>query len=459
MMDKHSVWRPNVIVLVADDHRYESIRAHGNPEVLTPTLDRLAERGVSYQSTNIIGGMDGAVCSPCRACLNTGSSIFGATVKQELGDTVEKMTLSPQKRTMGETFQQHGYYAYAVGKWHNDTASFNRSFAGGNRIFFGGMSHHREVPVYAYDPTGSYTSSQRTVESTFSTELFTDEAEAFIRRYDREEPFFLYVAYTSPHDPRTAPEPYASQYEGDRVTVPGNFLPEHPFDNGEMHIRDEGLAGLPRTKDEVQRHIADYYAMITHMDAQMGRLMQALEETGRMDDTIVVYTSDHGLAVGQHGLMGKQNLYEHSIRIPWLMAGPGVPAKGPISGQVYQMDIYPTLCELAGIPVPASVEGRSMAGLLRGEAGAERNTVYALYKDTQRMVKDGRYKLIRYRKSGVTGEGTDMVQLFDLLEDPGELRNLAQEPELQQHIRRLDEAMQAWMSQVGDPFADSFAIS
>lgn len=226
-----------------------------------------------------------------------------------------------------------------------------------------------------------------------------------------------------------------------------------------MHIRDEGLAGLPRTKDEVQRHIADYYAMITHMDAQMGRLMQALEETGRMDDTIVVYTSDHGLAVGQHGLMGKQNLYEHSIRIPWLMAGPGVPAKGPICGQVYQMDIYPTLCELAGIPVPASVEGRSMAGLLRGEAGAERNTVYALYKDTQRMVKDGRYKLIRYRKSGVTGEGTDMVQLFDLLEDPGELRNLAQEPELQQHIRRLDEAMQAWMRQVGDPFADSFAIS
>lgn len=459
-MDKHSARRPNVIVLVADDHRYESIRAHGNPEVLTPTLDRLAERGVSYQSTNIIGGMDGAVCSPCRACLNTGSSIFGATVKQELGDTVEKMTLSPEKRTLGETFQQHGYYAYAVGKWHNDTASFNRSFAGGNRIFFGGMSHHREVPVYAYDPAGIYSSSQRTVESTFSTELFTDEAEAFIRRYDREEPFFLYVAYTSPHDPRTAPEPYASQYEGDRVTVPGNFLPEHPFDNGEVHIRDEGLAGLPRTRDEVRRHIADYYAMITHMDAQMGRLMQALEETGRMDDTIVVYTSDHGLAVGQHGLMGKQNLYEHSIRIPWLMAGPGVPAKGPISGQVYQMDIYPTLCELAGIPVPASVEGRSMAGLMRGEAGAEeRNTVYALYKDTQRMVKDGRYKLIRYRKSSVTGEGTDMVQLFDLLEDPLELRNLAQEPELQQHIRRLDEAMQAWMRQVSDPFAASFAIS
>ncbi|MCY9512606.1 sulfatase-like hydrolase/transferase [Paenibacillus apiarius] len=458
-MLKDSARKPNIVFMVADDHRYESIRAHGNKEVETPTLDKLSKRGVSFQSTNIIGGMDGAVCAPCRACLNTGSSIFGATVKQDLGDTMEKLTIAPRKVTMAEAFRQNGYYSYAVGKWHNDKASFNRSFCGGNQIFFGGMSDHRQVPVYSYDPTGAYAADMRKIETTFSTELFANEAASFIRSYEREEPFFLYVAFTSPHDPRTAPEPYASQYDANALQLPANYAAEHPFDNGEMHVRDEGLAALPRDPGEVRQHIADYYAMITHQDAQMGRIVQSLDDSGRLQDTIIVYTSDHGLAVGQHGLMGKQNLYEHSIRIPWLMAGPGVPERESVGGQVFQMDIMPTLCDVAGIDIPASVEGRSMKPLMNGNEGEGRETVYSLYKDTQRMVKDGHWKLIRYRRSAWSHEGTDTLQLFDLTNDPAETRNLAHEPGMEQHLERLQQEMEQWMRRVGDPFVEHFCAT
>ncbi|WP_409342547.1 sulfatase-like hydrolase/transferase [Paenibacillus sp. MBLB4367] len=448
--------KPNVIFIIADDHRYSAIGATGERAVRTPVLDALAQAGTIMAQTHINGGVDGAVCVPCRACVNTGTHIFQATESQRIGDHAKTKVIRSGAATMPSWFRSHGYHTHAIGKWHNDTASFSAGFCGGDAIFFGGMSDHRQVPVFDYHADGRYPSEARRIETTFSTELFTDAAVGFIEQYDKADPFFLYLAYTSPHDPRTAPEPYAGMYDPEQIPLPPSYREEHPFDNGELDIRDEKLAAYPRRKEEVRRHIADYYAMISHMDHHIGKVMQALTASGKADNTLIVYTADHGLAVGQHGLFGKQNMYDHSIRVPWLISGPGVPAEQSIDALVYQFDIFPTLCDLTGIGAPPNIEGKSMNALIRGETNEGRETVYSLYKDIQRTVKDDRWKMIRYRRSANTGQGSDFVQLFDLANDPWELDNLASNPQYRPQLEKLKLDLADWMARVNDPYAELF---
>jgi len=240
-------------------------------------------------------------------------------------------------------------------------------------------------------------------------------------------PFLIYCAFTSPHDPRTPPADFRVRYRDQDLILPENFLARHPFDNGELEVRDEKLAPLPRAPDMTRRHRGDYYGMIDH---HLGRMLTALERTGQEEDTIVVYVSDHGLALGSNGLMGKQNLYEHSLRVPLIMKGPGVPVGQVMRHDVYAHRLFATLCELAGVPVPMSVEASSLMPLLKGgeAAAADRPLHFAHYLDRQRMVKDARWKLIVYQVNGNVRE-----QLFDLRNDPHELRDLAAEPAMQTH--------------------------
>lgn len=448
--------QPNIIFIIADDHRYNAICATGDPTVKTPVLDAIAQAGTIMASTHINGGVQGALCAPSRACVNTGTHLFQATASQKIGDRSNNSVIRPGADTMPSWFRSHGYHTHAIGKWHNDKDSFTAGFCGGENILFGGMSDHRQVPIFDYNADGLYPPEARRIETKFSTELFTDSALNFIEQYHKEDPFFLYLAYTSPHDPRTAPEPFASMYDPEQIPLPLNYMSEHPFDNGDLDIRDEQLAAYPRNQAEVRRHIADYYAMISHMDEHIGRVMQALRESGKADNTLIIYTADHGLSVGQHALLGKQNMYDHSIRVPWLIKGPGVPADQRIDALAYQFDIFPTLCELAGIGAPKDIEGMSMSALIKGDTCQGRETVYSLYKDIQRTVKDDRWKMIQYRHSVDTGKGTDFVQLFDLLNDPWELHNLASNPQYQSKLEKLKGDLADWMARVNDPYADLF---
>lgn len=323
----------------------------------------------------------------------------------------------------------------------------------GRKYFFGGMSNHLQVPVYDFDPIGLYSKEQKYNGETFSTDMFTDAAVHFIKEYQEEQPFFLYLAYTSPHDPRTAPQPYADLYRAEDIELPPNFMTEHPFDNGEMTVRDELLEPSPRNPDSVCQHIADYYAMITHMDDRIGDVLKALQESGQLENTIIVYTADHGLALGQHGLMGKQNLYDHSIRIPLLISGPSLPQGKQYDELACQFDIFPTLCELAGIPIPHTVEGESLIPFIQGDKEQVHSSVFAVYKDLQRMVCDGEWKLIRYYRPEEHNYGTDRIQLFHISEDPWELHDLSDETRYTQEIQRLASELSAWQHRMGDPWA------
>ena len=443
--------RPNVLFLIADDHRFQALRSNGDPVVQTPTLDALAARGVSFQSTYIHGGCSPAVCVPSRAAVNTGVNPFRAQVSSPGDGTprysrVQSGEIRPDLATMGETFRRAGYRTFATGKWHNDKAAFHRSFGAAGNVFFGGMCDHARVPVQDFDQSGAYGNDRERIGAGDSTELFADAAIGFLWAQKPAEPFFLYAAFTAPHDPRTPPEKHRKTYPVESIKLPPNHLAEHPFDNGELRIRDELLAAQPREAAEVKRHLAEYYGMISHLDEQIGRILVALGETGQAENTIVVYVADHGLSVGQHGLMGKQNLYDHSIRVPMILAGPGVPAGARPEGLVYSHALFPTLCELAGIDIPGTVETQSLTGAWQpGAVGAE--SVFTAYKNLQRMLRRGPWKLIEYT---VPGE-PPRRQLFELESDQWEMRNLAEEPAQRQRVEGMSAELERKRSEFGAP--------
>ena len=428
--------RPNILFLFTDDQRFDTIGALGNEQIVTPNMDALVANGVCFTHATIMGSTVPAVCCPSRAMMMSGRSLYRAPLD------LAGMTTFP------EVFRAAGYETFSTGKWHNEPASFARSFSAGDKIFFGGMSDHFAVPVQDFDPTGEYPKARAYTGEKFSTDMFTDASVRFLREYRQDAPFLLYTSYTAPHDPRTPPQKYKDMYNPDDIPLPPNFMPEHPFDNGEMTIRDEELAPWPRTPDVIRRHIADYYGMISHLDDDIGRLLETLHETGHAENTIIVFAGDNGLAVGQHGLMGKQNMYEHSVRVPLVITGPGIPQGRQTEALCYLLDIFPTLCDLAGLDIPEAVEGESLAPIISGQRTQLRDSLFFAYRDCQRAVRDDRYKLIEYYV-----DGTRTTQLFDVAEDPWEMINLAGEPDYADELARLREELARWQAEVDDPLA------
>lgn len=428
---------PNVVVLLADDLRYDTIHALGNEEIATPALDRLCGCGTAFTRAHIMGGTQGAVCVPSRAMLLTGRNLFSL---EDTGNSIPE-----NQTTLPEAFRAAGYRTCGIGKWHNGRSSYARGFTDGAQVYFGGMADHFHLATYDFDPEGKYPEKAAKFREGHSSELLSDAAVDFIKHRGDDKPFLLYVAYLAPHDPRTAPPEYAARYKPGGIQLPQNFAEEHPFDNGELKIRDELLAPFPRTPGAIRGHIADYYAMITHMDAQLAKVIQALDDTGQRDNTIIVFAGDNGLALGQHGLMGKQNLYECSVRVPLLMSGPGVEPNARRDTLCCLQDVFPTLCQLAGVAVPASVEGRSLAGALKNGRERVRDHVFYAYRDVQRGVSDGRWKLIEYSVGGVR-----TAQLFDLETDPLETRNLANDESCREELSRMRALLRKSQKEVSD---------
>ncbi|HEY8503694.1 MAG TPA: sulfatase/phosphatase domain-containing protein, partial [Gemmataceae bacterium] len=188
---------------------------------------------------------------------------------------------------------------------------------------------------------------------------------------------------------------------------------------------------------------ATCYAILSHLDEQIGRILAALKETGQFENTLILFTSDHGLALGSHGLLGKQNMYEHTVNVPLILHGPGVPRGKRFAAQCYLRDLFPTACDLAGVAVPDTVQGKSLVPVLRGEAKEVYPFVAGYFTDTQRMIREGDWKLVRYPRAGRT-------QLFDLKRDPDERTDLSGEPEHAGRVRRMLELLGGWLEGAGD---------
>ena len=438
--------QPNILILFTDDQRFDTIRALGNEAIHTPNMDRLVARGTTFRDGYIPGGSSGAVCMPSRAMLMTGRYLYRLEGEGQ-GIAAEHLMLP-------EYLRGQGYTTFGTGKWHNGPAAFARCFSDGGEIFFGGMDDHWNVPACDFDPTGRYPDTRphridfgptqpiipkrwdHIPPGKHSSELFAETAIDFLRGHTSDDPFLLYVAFMAPHDPRTMPAEFREMYDPDAIELPENFRLEHPFDNGDLYTRDELLAAHPRTPVEIRRHLADYYGMISHLDAQIGRILDALDESGHGEDTLIVFAGDNGLALGRHGLMGKQNLYDHSVHVPLIFAGPGVPAGQQTDARAYLLDIYPTLCDLMGLPTPPSVDGQSLRPAIQ-DGAAGRETLYFAYQDIQRALLGERYKLIEY-----CVDGARHTQLFDMQSDRLEMNDLSALPEYAPEIAALREEMQ-----------------
>ncbi|QDU07234.1 sulfatase-like hydrolase/transferase [Gimesia aquarii] len=420
--------RPNILFLFSDDQRADALSAYDNPHIQTPNLDQLVRTGFSFRNAFCMGSIHGAVCQPSRAMLNSGRSLY--RVPMNLKGVI----------TLPQLLKQSGYTTFGTGKWHNHRDSFQKSFTTGTAAFIGGMSNHLKVPVM--DLKEGQFQNKRTGDK-FSSELFVDATVDFLNQHPKEKPFYAYVAFTAPHDPRMPPAAAMKAYKKNPPPLPKNFMPQHPFNNGWMTGRDESLTGWPRDPKIVQEQLAEYYGMITDMDTQIGRILNVIKKNGFDKNTIIIFSSDHGLAVGSHGLLGKQNLYEHSMKSPLIFSGPGIPQNKSSEALVYLYDIFPTVCDLTHTPVPAGVEGSDLAPIWRGDTDRVRDSLFTTYEDLMRAVRDDRWKLIRYPQINKT-------QLFDLKNDPQELHDLSQKPREKKRVQNMLALLKTWQQKTDD---------
>jgi len=278
--------------------------------------------------------------------------------------------------------------------------------------------------------------------------VLRDDARGFIEQAaQREEPFFMYLAFNAAHDPRQSPKEYVDRYPADQLKVPASFLPEYPFKDGMgcgRDLRDERLAPFPRTPYSIRVNRQEYYALITHMDHQIGLILEALEKSGKADNTWIFFTADHGLAIGHHGLMGKQNMYDDSVRVPFIVKGPGVPKGKKIDAPIYLQDVMPTTLELAGVKRPDHVEFQSLLPLIKGKTGKSAyDAVYGGYLELQRAVTYEGHKLILYPK-------IQKARLFNLKNDPLEMKDLADAPASMPIMKKLFAKLLELQKQTGD---------
>ena len=415
--------RPNVVLIFADDQRADTIAALGNPVIKTPHLDRLVRRGLSFRRAYMQGAMQGATCVPSRAMLLSGQNLFHIDERLQ------------RDKTWPEAFAEAGYRTFVSGKWHNGEASLLRCFPQARSVFTGGMTN----PLQAKLRTAiNGKLGQPALSQKHACETFTDEVIGFIQQQaqanDSDQPFFAYLPFDGPHDPHIVPESFELSYSPDAIPLPANFMAEHPWENGELDIRDEKLLPRPRQAKDIQQMLADYYRYISFLDGQVGRVLDEVDRSPFATNTIIVFTADSGVARGSHGLIGKQNLYEHSIRIPLVIAGPGIAKDQTTDALCYLFDLLPTLGKRCSIAPPNASDAMDLNHLLSDPSAAGRNELIFAYRDVQHAYMTAQWKLIHYPKA-------DRLQCFDLQDDPHEIKNLADESQYQSLVGELQGKM------------------
>lgn len=421
--------KPNVLFIFADDQRADTIGALGNPVIRTPNLDRLVHRGLAFNRAYMQGGLNAATCMPSRAMLLSGKNLF----------RIDEKLL--RYETWPAAFGRAGYQTFISGKWHNGTESLTKAFQGGRAIFIGGMGNPMQVPLWSL-AGGKLAPETARTPPRHACERMADAAVEFIKG-GHEKPFFCFLPFDAPHDPHIVPDNFPVRYDPATTPLPPNFLPQHPIDNGEMTIRDEQLLPWPRPPEAVRAMIADYYRYISYLDAQIGRVLDALVASHQANNTIVVFASDSGVARGSHGLIGKQNLYEHSVRVPLIIAGPGIAPARSTDALCYLFDVFPTLGKLCGVEAPAQSEGVEFSTTLRDAAAPARPQLMFAYKNVQRAILQGNWKLIRYPFANRT-------QLFDMQLDPHEEASLADQPDQAAKVAEMTALLQQEMNRLGD---------
>jgi len=444
---------PNIIFIFSDDQSFETIGVNGKEKIKTPNLDGLTKTGTTFTHVYNMGSWAGAVCTASRTMLNTGSYLWDA--KSSL-----KQVKEGKRKTWSQLMSDQGYKTYMTGKWHVPIPVGN-VFDVTKNVRSGmpnSMSKAYNRPKKGEDPKKAWYSWDTKNGGFWEggkhwSEVLADDGVEFINKAAKEEvPFFMYLAFNAPHDPRQASKEYIDMYPLEQMELPKNYQDLYPDmgDDGVPKIRDERLAPFPRTEYSIKKHRQEYYASITYMDKQIGRILKALEVSGKADNTWIIFTSDHGLAVGHHGLVGKQNMYEHSMRVPFIIKGPGVKQGGKIKEQIYLQDVMATSLELAGVEKPNYVDFKSVLPLLKNSKEKNYKAIYGAYMGTQRMIIVDNWKLIVYPK-------LKKYKLFNLNKDPQEMKDLSTNKMSAKKLTNLIATLEVMMDQKKDPMTSLLA--
>jgi arylsulfatase A-like enzyme len=431
--------KPNIILIFTDDQRFNTLHALGNDQLITPNLDGLVRNGTTFTHAYNMGAWHGAVCVASRAMLVTGLSVWNAK-KQEANyaPLVSANGFWPQQLKLA------GYETYMTGKWHVDTDA---------QKLFDHASHIRpgmpnQTPQGYNRPLSRQDTTWQPWKEEYGgfwkggkhwSEVLADDAVGYIQEASKKDnPFFMYLAFNAPHDPRQAPKRWLDKYPVDQIKLPVSYLADYPFKT-EMgcgtDLRDEQLAPFPRTPYAVRKNIQEYYASISYMDEQVGRILDALKKSGKLENTYIIFTADHGLSVGHHGLLGKQSMFDHSVRPPLVISGPTIPKGEKRDQNVYMQDAMATSYELAGVKKPSHVFFNSLLPIIRDKSKRSiYSSIYGCYMNTQRMVRTDKYKMIIY-------PAASKVLLFDMVNDPQEMHDISDKPSSKKALQDLKARM------------------
>lgn len=444
--------KPNVLFIFVDDMTYDGLNALNNPEIISPNMDRIVKGGVNFVNNYNMGGWNGAISQASRSQLITGKYLWNCheNDKDKFRSEIKENQMWPQ------IMKQNGYKTFETGKWHMTRVT--------PKMLFDEVKDPR--PGMPGDTPEGYNrplSRQDTLWQPWDkskggywkggkhwSEVLADNAINYLEaNKDSDKPLFMYCAFNAPHDPRQAPKKYVDMYPVDKIKVPSNFIPLHPYAEP-LHcgkkLRDERLAPFPRTEYSVQKNRQEYYALITHLDDQVGRILKKLKECGMDKNTLIVFGADNGLGLGHHGLIGKQSMYDHSMKIPLVFNGLNLP-KGKTRTQMsYLQDLVPTIYDIIGIPQPSKMEFQSLLPVIKnGRHEGIRNGIYGAYLECQRMIRDDRYKLFFIPEA-------HKVMLFDLKNDPMEVHDLFGQKKYDAKVKELATLYLKLAKESGDKF-------
>ena len=465
--------RPNILFIIVDDQSPFDLKAYTPDSALqTPNIDRLAREGVVLDAAYQMGSWTGAVCTASRHMIMTGRTLWHARPKQSKKKSRNFKAIESAKlaeNTLPAVFNRAGYDTMRTCKNGNSFGAANAQFT----------VRHDATRRGGTDETGSAWHAEQVLNYLNERQATKDS-----------DPFLIYFGFSHPHDTRDGKPELLAKYGAtnhkdkkslpsshpDQPALPENYLSAHPFNNTHMNVRDEvSVSGVWKNRDEttIRNEIGRQFACSENIDIQIGRVLEKLEAMGELDNTFIFYTSDHGMAIGRHGLQGKQNLYEHTWRVPMIVKGPGLPAGKRARGNVYLLDVLATLCDLTGVETPSTNEGLSFKPVLHGKTDTVREVLYGAYtggeKPGIRCVRKGDWKLLRYESEK---DGSKTTQLFNLADNPQELleqhsapkvikltgvqptksqRNLANNPQHAAKLAELKQILKAEMQRLDDP--------
>ena len=471
--------KPNVLFIFTDDQGFYTLNDNDNKVVQTPNMDRLVRQGTMFTHAYNMGAWNGAVCAASRAMLLSGRHVWNAKKISEQwreGNSIQNNWATLMKGA--------GYRTYMTGKWHVefpakavfDTVTHVRPGMPADTWEFavmkrrldsiqesGGTDYGSIMPIGYNRPRSISDTMWLPTKKKFGgfweggkhwSEVVADDAVHFLQdAKNRKEPFFMYLAFNAPHDPRQAPKEFQELYTVDSIPLPKSYRELHPYRKvmqSDEHVRDEALAPFPRTPLAIRTHTKEYYASISHLDAQIGKILDELKRTGKEKNTYIILTSDHGLAIGRHGLLGKQNVYDHSLRAPFVLLGPDIPKGKTVNEDIYIQDAMATALDIAQVSKPPYVYFSSVKPLAQGkQTESNYSEIYAGYRNSQRAIRKNGYKLIAYPKANV-------LELYNLEEDSDEIHNLAMSSDHQSIKLQLLKELKVLQQQMNDTLTLNF---